>query len=47
MNGVQQSGAIAGGFGGGVIGSISGLVAGGALEILWLRLGRQEVVDMR
>lgn len=39
MNGVQQSGAIAGGFGGGVIGSISGLVAGGALRNAVAKIG--------
>lgn len=39
MNGVQQSGAIAGGFGGGVIGSISGLVAGGALRNTVAKIG--------
>ena len=39
MNGVHQSGAIAGGFGGGVIGSISGLVAGGALRNTVAKIG--------
>lgn len=39
MNGIQQSGAIAGGFGGGVIGSIGGLVAGGALRNAVAKIG--------
>jgi len=39
MNGIQQSGAIAGGFGGGVLGSISGMVAGGALRNTVAKIG--------
>ncbi|EHU9109554.1 lytic transglycosylase domain-containing protein [Escherichia coli] len=39
MNGIQQSGAIAGGFGGGVLGSIGGLVAGGALRNTVAKIG--------
>ncbi|HBN5237559.1 lytic transglycosylase domain-containing protein [Citrobacter portucalensis] len=39
MNGIQQSGAIAGGFGGGVMGSIGGMVAGGALRNTVAKIG--------
>ncbi|WP_325762434.1 lytic transglycosylase domain-containing protein [Citrobacter portucalensis] len=39
MNGIQQSGAIAGGFGGGVMGSIGGMVAGGALRSTVAKIG--------
>lgn len=39
MNGIQQSGAIAGGFGGGVLGSLSGMVAGGALRNTVAKIG--------
>ena len=39
MNGIQQSGAIAGGFGGGVLGSIGGMVVGGALRNTVAKIG--------